>query len=214
MRNTLIAFILCVLVTACGQLIRSQVSIFHELPDGAKPTYALLPFKEQESSLEHKTYENLVRQQLIAKGFREVTLSQADVIVFLQYGIDQGREETYSYPIIGQTGVSSSYTTGTIQSYGGGYAAYSGTTYNTPTYGVVGSGVGSRKVYTRFLRVDLVDRSALTSGTVRKVFEGRIVSSGSNDQLSFVMPTMIRAFFEEFPGKSGSTRTVTLIRDR
>jgi len=213
MRNTLIAAILCALVTACGQLVRSQVSVFHELPDGTKPTYALLPFKEQESSLEHKTYENLVRQQLNADCFREVALSQADVIVFLQYGIDQGREVAYSYPIIGQTGVSSSYTTGSIRSYGG-YATYSGTTYNTPTYGVVGSEVGSQTVYTRFLRVDLVDRSALASGTVKKVLEGRIVSRGSSGQLSFVIPTMIRAFFEEFPAKSGSIRTVTLTRDQ
>ena len=214
MWKTLIAVTLCGLVTGCAQMVRSQVSVFHEIPDGAKPTYTLLSFKEQESSLEHKTYENLVRQQLNAKGFREVPLDQSDVIVFLQYGIDQGREATYSYPIIGQTGTSSSYTTGTIQSYGGGYATYSGTTRNTPTYGVVGTGVGSQTVYMHFLRVDLLDRPALASGTVKKVFEGSVVSRGSSGQLSVVMPTMIRAFFEEFPGKSGSTRSVTLARDQ
>ena len=125
------------------------------------PTYALLPLKAQEASLEHKNYERLARAHLNGNGFREVELGKAEVVVVLQYGLDEGREVVSSYPIVGRTGTSSSYTSGTIQSYGGGYATYSGTTTSVPTYGVVGSGVRSYIVFSRFLRVDIVDRAAL-----------------------------------------------------
>jgi hypothetical protein len=213
MRKFILVAVTCAALAGCAQFIRSQVSAFHEMSDGARPTYAFLPFKEQEGSLEHKTYQSLLRQELNAKGFREVPIAQAQVIAFFQYGIDAGREVTYSYPIIGQTGTASSYTTGTVRSYGGGYATYSGTTYNTPSYGVVGTGVGSRTEYGRFLRLDLVDRAALVGGSVKKLYEGRVTSRGSSGQLSAVMPSMIRALFEDFPGKSGTTRTVTRSRE-
>ena len=109
----------------------------------------MVPFKEQEGSLEHKAYEQTVKQELIEKGFRETTLDQAEIVVFLFYGIDTGKQVVSSYPIIGQTGVSSSSTYGTVQSYGS-YGTYSGTTTYTPQYGVVGTGVTSGTQYTRF----------------------------------------------------------------
>jgi hypothetical protein len=212
MRKMSVLLLLWVAASGCVSRVRSQISVFHELSEGDKPTYALLSFKEQEGSLEHKTYENLVRQQLNAKGFREAPIEKADVLGFIQYGIDAGKEVVYSYPIIGPTGTSSSYTTGTFQSYGS-YGTYSGTTYNTPTYGVVGTGVGSQTEYTRYFRFDIVDRAALAGGTVKKLYEARVVSRCSSGQISMVMATMIRALFEEFPGKSGSTRSVMLIRE-
>jgi hypothetical protein len=38
-------------------------------------------------------------------------------------------------------------------------------------------------------------------------YEGKVVSSGFSDQLVQVLPTMVKALFEDFPGQSGSTRT-------
>ena len=134
---------------------------------------------------------------------------EADVVMFFSYGIDSGKEVVSSYPIFGQTGTSSSYTSGTVTSYGN-YATYSGTTYNTPTYGVVGSGVTSGTKYTRFLKVELLESPALAKGDIKKVYEAKVVSSGSSNQVAVVLPTMIKALFEDFPGKSGSTRKTAL----
>lgn len=204
-----IAFIVLIasLATACST-VRSHISVFHELDAGvAGTTYALVPFKEQEGSLEYKTYEQAVKQELNAKGFRETPLEQAKVIVFISYGIDTGKQVVTSYPIYGQTGVSSSHTYGTVQSYGN-YGTYSGTTTYTPTYGVVGTGVGSRTEYTRFLKLDMLDNAAAKEQKIKKLYEAKVISSGRSGQLSAVLPTMIKALFEEFPGKSGSTRTV------
>ena len=213
MWERLIALVLASQLTACAFLIHSNISVFHELPEGVTGvTYASIPFKEQEGSLEHKSYEQALKRELNARGFREAPLEQADTVIFFSYGIDSGKEIVESYPIIGQTGVSSSHTFGTLQSYGN-YGTYSGTTTYTPTYGIVGSGATSRTEYSRFLKVDVLDKKALIENKVRKLYEAKVTSRGSLGELSAVLPTMVKALFEEFPGKSGSMRRSTRVRE-
>jgi hypothetical protein len=121
--------------------------------------------------------------------------------VFLAYGINTGKEVVSSYPIIGQTGVSScSPFDGTMQSYG-----CSG---HWPTSGLSERGWHRKPQteYTRVLRLDIVDRHALAQGNIKKLYEGKGVSSGFSDQLDQVLPMMVKALFEDFPGQSG-TRT-------
>ena len=209
MRRFLIIVAFLLPFTACAGLIKSKITVFHELPE-AYPgtTYTTLPLKEQEGSLEHKTYEQLLKRELNAKGFHEVPLDQAEVVILLLYGIDTGREMVYSIPILGQTGVSSSTTLGTVQSYGS-YGTYSGTTTYTPTYGIVGTAPVSQTQYTRFLKVDILDKRALAQQRIKKLYEATVVSRGRTGNLSEVLPTMMKALFEEFPGESGKARTST-----
>src|SRR5215475_7527401 len=98
MKNLLIATVLLAGLSGCT-LLRSEVEVWHQLPeDISGTTYVMIPFKEQEGSLEHKVYEQAVRQELNAKGFRETTVDQAQTVVFLAYGIDTGRQVTSSHP--------------------------------------------------------------------------------------------------------------------
>lgn len=205
MRN-FVASLLLILLSGCASFVETRVSAFHELgPSLTGETYALVPSKEQEASLEFQSYAKLVKQELVARGMKEVPFEKAKYAVFMFYGIDNGKQIVSSYPIFGQTGVSSSYTTGTVNTYGN-TASYSGTTYNTPTYGVVGSGTTTDTVFTRYLNIDIVDIEKSGNGKVQKAYEGKAVSSGSNGQLSTVMPAIIKGVFEDFPGKSGSSR--------
>ena len=195
MKNLLITAVLLAVLSGCA-LLRSQVSVSHQLPkDPSGTTYAMVPFKEQEGKTQHKAYEEVVRQALNAKGFRETTINQAQTVVFFAYGIGTGREVFLSYPIIGQTGVETCTSTS---------CAYS---YPWPTYGVVGTRETRETEYTRVLRLVIVDRQALAGGNIKKLYEGEVVSSGFSDQLAQVLPMMVKALFEDFPGQSGSTRT-------
>ncbi|MEW6414566.1 MAG: DUF4136 domain-containing protein [Pseudomonadota bacterium] len=204
---------MAIAVAGCA-MVKSNIAVFHELPARAEPIkYAALPLKEQEGSLEHKAYEQQIKAALRNKGFVETSVDDAEVILFFEYGIDSGKETVSSYPIIGRTGTASSYTSGTATAYGN-YATYSGTTYNTPTYGVVGTGVRSDTVFSRFLRLDLIDKASLVNGKIKKVYEAKVSSEGASGQLAAVMPTMIKALFEDFPGKSGSTRRAMLPVER
>ncbi|MGA3209610.1 MAG: DUF4136 domain-containing protein [Syntrophales bacterium] len=209
-KHCIILIVFVTLLPACAKSVRCDISVFHEIPATfAGTTYATLPLKGQEGSLEHKTYEQMVKRQLNAKGFREAPVEQADVLVFILYGIDTGKEVVGSYPIIGQTGISSSHSYGTAQSYGS-YGTYSGVTTYAPSYGVVGTGVTSQTVYTRFLKLDIVDNKASTEKQLKKLYEAKVISPGTSGQLSAVLPTMIEALFQDFPGKSGSARRRTL----
>jgi Domain of unknown function (DUF4136) len=201
MKNLLVATVLLAMLSGCA-LLRSQVAVVHQLPkDLSGTTYVMIPFKEQEGRLEHKAYEETVRQELNAKGFRETTVDQAQTVVFFAYGIDKGRAVDSSYPIIGQTGVETCTSTSCLDSS------------PWPTYGVVGTRETRQTEYTRVLRLDIVDKQALAEGNIKKLYEGKVVSNGSSNQLMKVLPTMVKALFEDFPGQSGSTRTSLQLTD-
>ena len=199
MKNLLVATVLLAALSGCA-LLRSQVAVLHHLPkDLSGTTYAMIPFKEQEGRLEHKAYEEAVRQELNAKGFRETTVDQAQTVVFFAYGIDTGRGVVSSYPIIGSIGFSSCSTRSDCDPW--------------PTYGVVGTRETSQTEYTRVLRLDIVDKQALAEGNIKKLYEGKVVSSGFSGQLVQVLPMMVKALFEDFPGQSGTTRTSSQVTD-
>ena len=201
MKNLLVATVLLAMLSGCA-LSRSQVAVVHQLPkDLSGTSYVMIPFKEQEGRLEHKAYEETVRQELNAKGFRETTVDQAQTVVFFAYGIDKGRAVDSSYPIIGQTGVETCTSTSCLDSS------------PWPTYGVVGTRETRQTEYTRVLRLDIVDKQALAEGNIKKLYEGKVVSNGSSNQLMKVLPTMVKALFEDFPGQSGSTRTSLQLTD-
>jgi hypothetical protein len=206
MRNAVL-LILFALLSGCATFVETRVSAFHELVQpltGA--TYALVPYKDQEGSLEYQSYAKLIAAELAKQGMSETSLDNATFAIFMLYGIDDGRQIVSSYPIFGQTGTSGSQTFGTVTSYGN-TATYSGTTYRTPTYGVVGSGTRTDTVFKRYLNIDIIDIEKSGKGNVQKVYEGKATSSGQTGDLSTVMPSIVKSIFEDFPGKSGASRT-------
>jgi hypothetical protein len=212
-RSTLFALcLLGTLLSGCAtSTVLSHVTVFHELsttPQDVK--YAFVRSSHQEGSLEHKAYEQMVREQLNKRGFLEVPVAQANIAVFLSYQIDDGKTVISSYPIFGQTGVAGSQTYGNIYSTSPGTASFSATTTYTPSIGVVGAGDQSDLQYTRKVQLDMLDRQLLDKGTVSKIYEGTVTSVGSSGQLNRVMPYMLRSLFQEFPGRSGTTKDFEL----
>ena len=70
MKHFVAAALFIIALSGCS-FLRSQISVFHQLPlELGGTTYAMIPLKEQEGSLEHKAYEDAVRQKLNVKGFR------------------------------------------------------------------------------------------------------------------------------------------------
>jgi len=198
------------MLAACQTMLQGQVSTFHTLDGKPLPTFTVVPLQNQEGSLQFQTYAQVVRQNLIQRGFKEAPPEQAAVAVFLVYRIDDGTQVTSSYPIWGQTGTRSSYTTGSVSTYGN-TATYQGTTTNTPQYGVVGAGVRTDTVYRRVVNLDMVDRAATTQQRkLVKVYEATVVSDGSTGELTAVMPTLLTVLFQEFPAPSGSVRKATV----
>lgn len=202
--NFVVVVFLSLILSGCGAVIHSNVSVFHNLPKNdsqPKVEYSFLKLEGQENSLEYDTYQLKIKNHLINNNFIEN--ENSNLLISIQYGINNGKEKMGSTPIFGQTGVSSSYTSGTVTSYGGGYGSYSGATTYTPTYGVVGSSSHSYTEYTRYLNMYMYDKSSK-----KVVYEGKVVSSGSTGQLLPVIDEMMEALFKNFPGESGKSYSI------
>ena len=65
--------------------------------------------------------------------------------------------------------------------------------------------------YTRRLNLTFYDKKYFDEqAMLRAMYERKVVSEDSTGEISIVMPYLIEALFQEFPGNNGSTRKVTL----
>ncbi len=196
-------------LSACGTMISADVTSFHEdkaLVPGK--TFTVVPLQNQKNSLEFRQYAGLVEEKLKEQGYIPSNSKSAYYSVNLRYGIDDGRKVTSSYPIYGQTGGGTTYHSGSVNSYGGGFGTFSGTSYTAPQYGIVGSGVSSHTEFTRVLALDIFNQK-----TNKKVYEGSVKSVGSTGTFSVVSKCLIQALFQKFPGDNGKTESLTLSGD-
>ncbi len=196
-----IALIFCV---GCGRPFQVNINSISSgnLLSGSK--CVILPSDPNIAAdqLQYKEYATYIKRALEKNGY-EVTdnRGEAQVVVFLNYGIRNPHENLYNYstPVWGQTGVSSSYTTGTINSFGSGIASYSGTTTYTPQYGITGyqSHVGTLITFTRFLVLDAynLEEYRKTNKEVQ-LWRTTAISTGSSGDLRLVFPLMVAASTE------------------
>ncbi len=187
---------------------------------GSNKTYILLPGNKdtKPSSLQFQEYARYVNRALQEKGFIQAeTLQEANVAIFLGYGIGDPQEHqyTYSLPTWGQTGVLSSYTTGTVSSYGG-YGMYSGTTTYTPTYGVTGSTThsGSYVTYFRFMLLDAVDLDEYRKSQKEvQLWKTIVTSTGTSGDLRRVFPILVAASKNYIGTNTGKKVKVKLLEE-
>jgi len=197
------ALALC--ATGCGQAIHSQVSSYHQLPhQEQRYSYAIVPLKEQRKDYDFMLYEERVRAHLDARGFVQEKFEKAEFLVALAYESDRGEGTFASYPIIGQGGSSSFRLSGTTQAYTN--SLYS-TSLERTSLGDAAALRGAEQ--TAVLRLDIVRRDSIQHGRLEKVYEGEVLSSDARGEFAAVVPAMIEALFQDFPGNDGEVRQVT-----
>jgi hypothetical protein len=185
-----------------------------------KKKYILLPGNKDANAedLQFKEFANYIHRALIAKGFVPADNAEsAEIAVFLAYGIGDPKEHQYSYsmPVWGQTGVSSSTTSGTLSTYGN-YGSYSGTTTYTPTYGVTGytSHVGSYITYFRFMSLDAYDLGIYRKQKkASQAWRTTVTSTGSSGDLRRVLPILVAGSKEYVGSNTGQKVQVILYED-
>jgi len=162
--------------------------------------YILLPANREINvrDIQFREYASYVHKVLIKHGYEPAkNIDSADIIVMLAYGIGEPKAHNYTYssPIVGQTGVASSQTTGFASSYGR-FATYSGYTTNTPTYGVTGyrQHSGPYETCARFIMLNAFDLKAKAKNTSDlEVWKTVITSEGSSCDLRAVFPGILLA---------------------
>ena len=166
----------------------------------ANKSFIILPGVKDFSvnDLHFKEYAKYVKRAFEAKGYTIVEAPEnAEVVVFMKYGISDPEEHSYLYsvPVWGQTGYSSSTTTGSTYSHGG-ITSYSETTTYTPNYGVVGNETrrGTYVTYFCYLVLNAYDFKAYRESEKEvQLWKTIITSSGSSGDLRVVVPILVAA---------------------
>ena len=187
------------LLTGCSTIIASNVTSFHEGPAArADKSYVFERTKEQNESLDYRSYENLVRDELKRLGFAEAPAATKPALkASFSYGIS-GRDVREVYPV-----VVNPYP----YWYGPAWRGYYGPFYDPFWYGppIVEHRVADYTLFTRQLRIVLAQ---MADG--KRLYETTVVSEGGTGSLAAIMPYMVRSAFAEFPGPSGVPRRIEM----
>ena len=192
-RITVIAIVAIsgLLLASCATQIRSEVTRFHIL---SAPSGEMIQIvhrdPEKNSSPEFQAYARMIGERLGSLGYRPTPPDGVpDIVVELDYGVGPG-------PALGDDSGRTRGTVGVgVGSHGGGV--------NVGLSGIFGAGSGAAPSHLRRLELDMIrasDRDVL--------FEGRVVSLGRNGSLAEIMPYLVAAMFDGFPGESGKTNIV------
>jgi hypothetical protein len=204
-------------LSACATGLPTQVSRFQAMPAPQGQSFAIRSADERDrGGLQFAQYADLVRRHLTSLGYTEAPSTEtASLIVSLDYGVDQGRQQVRS------TGL------------GGGYGGYGG--FGRPRFGF-GLGLGFGR-YSRFggygryrspyywgwddpfgygdidvttVYTSFVDMDIKRAADGKAVFEGVAKARSSTDDLRMLVPNLVEAMFTGFPGNSGETVRITV----
>jgi hypothetical protein len=189
-------------ITACAQMGAYQVKVDSVTdPEGTSNTlpFLVLPaYQNLKDDLVFKEFQLIVENALLNKGFVEAEdPNKPWMAILLSYGLGDPvvEERNDVLPIFGQTGVSSSFTTGTLNSYGQ-MTTYSGTTTYTPQYGITGYAPVSSKVVKHPKYIVLSAYEAEPDKRVKdltKLWETNIYCDNGIDDLRRSFPVMVAA---------------------
>jgi hypothetical protein len=170
-----------------------------------------------DNDLQFKEYAEYVNRALKEKGYQLSDFGNANIGIMLSYGISEPHTEygISSKPIFGQTGVSSSHTTGSINTFGNMATLNANTTY-TPSYGVVGNKIEtiSNTSYNRYITLQAVDLNIYrTTRDMKPIWKVKMTSNGASGDLRLIFPVMIGAGKEYIGTNTGKSIKVIIAED-
>lgn len=213
------AVMVCVLLTGCATTIQTDVTAFHEWPSQLpNKSFVFERSGEQANNLEHRSYENLVRNELLRLGLAEsASLQSAGLKVAISYDINV-RDVRVVQPVLLDPWYGSPFYGPRWRGHGY-YSPYYGPFYgplHSPLYGAFYSPFWHAPpiVQQQETRYQLANRQLkiviAQAADSRKLYDVTVSSEGVNTALAAVMPYMVRSAFADFPGKSGVPRRIEL----
>ena len=220
-------------LAGCATGLPTQVSRFQAMPAPAGQTFYVVNASGQPGGLEFGRYAQLVSQHLVARGYRPAGAPQlADMLVKLDYGVDEGETEYRADPFMSGRGRYDPFYRSYYDPFGRYYYGrpyysrygYYGR-YRDPFYYGWGDpfyydSYGSRLGYGGYggrdaIREYTVYESELDMDIVRRadnaaLFEGKAQARSSTDEMGVLVPNLIEAMFTGFPGRSGETVKITV----
>jgi hypothetical protein len=200
----------------CATGLPTQDSRYQAMPAPAGQSFAIQAADpEDRGGLEFSRYAELVRRHMTAQGYSEAgSPQQASLIVSLDYGVDDGRQQVVTYPS-SRFGRGFGYGGFGYRPYWsrfGGYGRLRSPFYygwDDPFwYRGYGEELDVYTVYSSFLDMDIRRPDG------QAVFEGTARARSRTDELGVLVPNLIEAMFTGFPGNSGETVKITVAPER
>lgn len=199
-----LAAIMVAFLAACASPITAKVTSFNQWPaDTLGATFSFIRPVDALNDLEQQAYEGKVQTELEKLGLKraapgQVGRIQVDVVTGNGTRNKQFREAVYRDNYIYHP----PYRDAAGNVFGGFWAPDQfGSRY-------VGDRTVTRTVQVSNLRLRLLDAQGNAPGKPRAVFESRALYEGSNEDLATLVPFLVRAVFDDFPGQNGKVRNV------
>ena len=179
---------------ACAPSVKSNVTRFHQLPAPNGTSIEVIAMDPAlQKSIEFGTYAQMVGQKLGAFGYSPASGEGSNFIAEISYYNEPLRDtiiEDRSPVSIGVGMGSGRYGRRGNSSVGVGMSTSFGSS-------------NQQREFISSLQLNIV---RLNDGS--RLYEGRVENLGRNQNLQQVMPLMIDALFQNFPGESGTTTTI------
>ncbi len=184
------------LLSGCASTLSARVTTYQQWPVGVQGEYyRILPSGNQAGNLQFSAYADMLRAAIGATGLREAPYgSEPRFEVRLEYGnpVKQGWVQRYEDPFFYPGWPA-------FGGYYGGWGGWGGGIFYAPR--VVNVPV---EIYRNTLTVVISDRTMQG----REVYRATAVHSSQSDSLDEVMPYLMQAIFDDFPGNNGQTKVV------
>jgi hypothetical protein len=198
MKQLFVTLLAALLAAACAD-VRNSVTVLHTLPAPAGKTVAIVPYEP--SLAMAPDYQGNVAKlaaHLQARGYSVIPAmggQASDYIAFFHYGVDgETSVNPYQSVIAPRTG-------------------------SIITYGLIGPfSQATRAIYRRTVILEIVERARFRPNEPQtyidaRVYSGWVKSDGGCATMAPVIDPMLNALFTDFPGESGTPRTVDLPGD-
>jgi hypothetical protein len=195
---------LVAVLSGCASPITARVSSFQQWPaDVVGSSFGFLAPVDHTRELEQASYANLVAIELNKQGLQAAASGQpARILVDLNVS-SQLENRSYSRPVYQDQYV---YRPGFRDAAGRIYPGYWMPDPFGPRY--VGNQQLMQTVQVSSLRLRLLDTQGPAGSSPRTVFESTATHEGSPAPLPSVVPYLVRAVFEGFPGANGREQVV------
>ncbi len=200
----------------CATGFPAQVSRFSALPAPTGQSFVIEATDPHNSGgLEFSRYADIVRQHMVAQGYREASgRGDATLVVNLDYGVDDGRQQVRVTPDPFCSGLRCNGFGRFGFGFGGRpyYSRFG--RYRSPFYyGWNDSFWGGDRIDTVVVYQSFVDLDIRRAADGQAVFEGLAQARSRTNELPRLVPNLVEAMFTNFPGNNGETVRITVDDD-
>lgn len=191
----------------CATGFRADVARFQQLPPAGGQTFIVQAEDPKlAGGIEFSQYASLVTQKMTALGYQPVSdPAAANLVVKMDYAVDNGRERIRSTGFGGGFGFSRFGHGGFYRPYGFRRSSFFFGFHDPFLFGPGFADIDSYTVFTSDLDLK-IERAA----DGQRLFEGRAKAISRDDRLPRLVPNLIEAMFTGFPGNSGETIRITV----